>query len=171
MKHMPASPPLFARLNSTLLMGTLMAFALVGSLSSCVAPASGTTNISGSYSGGYTYGSGYSANLTGTTVPFNVSINQAAGAASFSGVINEPYSGFGTARDGKLWADIQGTCSRGANGSISVSFQKTYRYFSQDSVSYRGTVSPGSRKLTGTWWFASQPDLTGTFVVNQFPLR
>ena len=147
-----------------------MAFAL-SFLPSCAVPASGTTNISGSYSGGYTYGQGYSSNLAGSTVPFNISMDQATGAASFSGVINEPYSGFGTARDGKLWADVQGTCSCGADGSISVRFQKTYRYFSQESVNYRGSVNPGSRTLTGTWWFASKPDQTGTFVVNQFPLR
>lgn len=171
MKNLPASFHLLVRLKSTLLLGALAAFAS-GLLSSCVvvSPA-GTANISGSYSGGYTYGPGYAANLAGRTVPFNVSIDQESGTANFSGVINEPYSGFGTARDGNLWADIQGSYFRGADGSITVHFLKTYRYFNQESVTYRGSVNPKSRTLTGTWWFASQPDLTGTFVVNRFSLQ
>lgn len=141
-------------------------------LASCVAPTSGgQPDIGGAYSGGYTYGPGYSKGLSGKMVPFNISIDQAPGSARFKGVITEPYSGFGVAREGKLWADIEGSCSRAVGGSTAIQFKKTYRYFSQESVSYRGSVGPGSSTLTGTWMFGSQPDLTGTFVLHHFPAR
>lgn len=141
-------------------------------LPSCVAPTSGglpPPDISGSYSGSYTYGSGYSGSRAGSSVPFTVEIYQTPGSNRFSGVMRESYSDFGVPLAGKLWADIKGTCSRAPNGSTVIQFKKTYRFFKQDSLNYQGGIAAGGDTLAGTWLFPGQPNLSGTFALYSFP--
>lgn len=123
-----------------------------------------TVNISGSYHGSYTYGPGYQ-NLAGNSVRFHIAIQQTPGSEQFTGTIDEDYSGFGTPLNGRLWADIRGTCRR-EGAIVKVHFTKTYRYFAQESVIYQGTFPAGGGTLAGTWHFGDASNLSGTFVIG-----
>ena len=144
-------------------------------LTSCAVPAGGgglsgtTPNVQGVYQGSYTYGSAYQK-LAGQTVTFEISVQQAPGSSKIKGVIKETYTGFGTLKDGFVWADIQGSCE-GENGFIHLQFTKTYRRFKQPPVSYRGSLPPGSTLLAGTWYFPSKPSESGMFQINNLHVQ
>lgn len=82
----------------------------------------------------------------------------------FTAVTREPYTNFGTAKDGSLWADIQGSVST-QGGRTVVTFTKTYRYFQQESVKYEGTYNPADKKITGRWYFPKS-STNGTFEIS-----
>ncbi len=93
-------------------------------------------NISGTYQGSYSAGNTDGQDY-GQNVDFSITIHQADGSESFTGVIHEPYSGYGygVAQDGDLVADVRGTC-RLDNGVIKMDFEKTYRYFQNFAPDY-----------------------------------
>lgn len=110
-------------------------------------------------SGTFTYGSGYGMQ-SGNQVSFTLTLGT-SNFGRFSGTIEEPYSGFGTPVRGKLHAEVTGTLTT-TGGRTRVTFTKTYRHFSQDSVQYDGTLDPTTGRITGTWTFPGQ-NLGGTF--------
>ena len=140
-------------------------------VTSCAVPAgnaglsgAATPNVQGIYHGSYTYGGAYQK-LAGQTVSFEISLHQAHGSSKVSGVIKETYTGFGTMKDGFLWADITGTCE-GENGVVHLQFSKKYRHFKQSPVTYHGSLPPGSSVLAGTWYFPDKPSDSGMFLIN-----
>ncbi|OYW73210.1 MAG: hypothetical protein B7Z37_22410 [Verrucomicrobia bacterium 12-59-8] len=148
----------------------LQAAALVV-LASCNVPAGNggltgatTPNVQGIYQGSYTYGSAYHK-LAGQTVTFEISLQQARGSSKIKGVIKETYTGFGTLKDGFVWADIVGTCE-GEDGFTHLQFTKTYRHSKEPPVAYRGSLPPGSGLLAGTWYFADKPSDSGMFQIS-----
>ncbi len=126
-------------------------------------------NIRGTHSGSFIYGRAY-GQLAGKSVEFTVTIKQEPGSEDFTGVVQEPYSGFGVAHDGKLWADIRGTC-RVEKGVIKIKYEKTYRYFEQPAVTYSGTLDPGTGTVAGKWLFLDEPDNNGTFELTGVRLK
>lgn len=133
----------------------LTALLIILSLGGCATDSGGTggvvrsagaVNLNGNFAGTYTYEAGYAASQIGTGVNFHMKIAQSGGASTFTAVVHEPYSGFGVARNGQLWADVTGQ----VNGN-QVHFVKTYRYFSQPSVIYDGSYNPGTRQVIGSW--------------------
>lgn len=96
--------------------------------------------------GSFVYGSGY-GDLNGQSVSFTLNV-ASSGSGQFSGTTVEPYTGFGTPVNGKLHADIVGTVT-----ATSISFTKTYRHFTQDSVRYQGERDSSSGRISGTWSF------------------
>jgi hypothetical protein len=126
-------------------------------------------NIAGAFGGTYTFGAGYRA-FAGKTVQFSVTIQQLAGSENIKGVTQEPYLGFGTPKEGKVWADIRGTC-RHANGKVEITFDKIYRTIKQPPTKYFGILDPNTGLLTGTWEFAEKPELNGRFQFNNVKLK
>ena len=98
-------------------------------------------------------------------VPFGVTSINTTGSGRFTALVREPYTKFGTPKDGSLWADIQGTVSQ-RGGRTEVAFTKKYRYFQQESVRYVGTYSEREKKITGKWDFPNQPSVSGTFEIT-----
>ena len=148
----------------------LQAAALI-MLASCAVPAGNsglsgdaTPNVQGVYQGSYTYGGSYQK-LAGQSVTFEIALQQARGSSKIKGVIKETYTGFGTLKDGYLWANIAGTCEE-ENGVVHLRFTKTYRYFKQPPVTYHGSLPPGSGLLTGTWYFPEKPTDSGVFQIS-----
>ena len=146
---------------------SLVALLIAVSLSGCasdsgntsdVAQGAGAANLNGNFAGTYTYESGYVASMIGKSVNFHMKIAQPAGASTFTAVVNEPYTNFGVARNGRLWADVTGE----VNGNH-VHFVKTYRYFSQPSVIYDGSYNPNARQVIGSWGISGQ---TGSFAMR-----
>ena len=121
-------------------------------------------NLSGLFTGTYTYGKGYTTPLLGSTVSFRLQIKQKEGARQFTAVIDEPYSGFGVAKDGRLWADVTGEITE-RNGGIKMHFVKTYRYFKQPSIVYNANFDAQMRQIEGNWIFPSLP-LGGSFTLQ-----
>ncbi len=121
-------------------------------------------NVQGIYQGSYSYGSSYEK-LSGQTVNFEIALHQSRGSNKIKGVIKESYTGFGTMKNGYLWADITGTCEE-ENGYIHLKFTKSYLYFTQPPVSYSGSMPPGSELLTGTWFFPDKTSDSGMFQIS-----
>lgn len=121
-------------------------------------------NVQGIYQGSYSYGSSYDK-LAGEAMNFEIAIQQARGSNKIKGVIKEAYTGFGTMKNGFLWADVTGTCEE-ENGYIHLKFTKSYRYFKHPSVSYSGSLPPGSTLLTGTWFFPDKTSDSGMFQIS-----
>lgn len=167
----PAILSVFQRMQSWL----LQAAALVV-LASCAVPAgnggltgAATPNVQGIYQGSYTYGGAYQK-LAGQTVSFEISLQQARGSSKIKGVTKESYTGFGTLKDGFVWADITGTCE-GEDGFTHLQFTKTYRHSKEPPVAYRGSLPPGSSLLAGTWYFPSKPSDSGMFQITNMYLQ
>ncbi|MDI1314413.1 hypothetical protein [Prosthecobacter sp.] len=153
----------------------LQAAALVV-LASCTLPAdngglpgAATPNVQGIYQGSYTYGGAYQK-LAGQVITFEISLRQARGSNKIKGVTKENYTGFGTLKDGFVWADITGTCE-GEDGLIHLQFTKTYRNSKELPVTYRGSLPPGSGLLAGTWYFPSKPSDSGMFQINNIQVQ
>ncbi len=80
--------------------------------------------------------------------------------------MQEDYTDFGTSREGKLWADIHGTMDV-VNGLNYMTFTKTYRYFDQTSVIYRGAYDSAKKSVQGTWSFPAEAGAgNGTFIMS-----
>ena len=126
-------------------------------------------NVQGIYQGSYSYGSSYEK-LTGQAMNFEIALQQARGSNKIKGVIKEAYTGFGTMKNGYLWADIVGTCEE-ENGYVHLKFTKTYRYFKHPSVSYSGSLPPGSTLLTGTWFFPDKTSDSGMFQISNLHIQ
>ena len=148
----------------------LQAVALV-LLASCEMPAgngglsgAATPNVQGIYQGSYTYGGAYQK-LAGKTFSFEISLKQARGSSTIKGVIKEPYTGFGTLKDGFAWADITGTCAS-EEGYIHLKFRKTYRHSKEPPVIYQGSLPPGSALLSGTWYLQDKTSDSGMFQIS-----
>lgn len=122
-------------------------------------------NVQGIYQGSYSYGSTYEK-MAGQAVNFEIALQQSRGSNKIKGVIKESYTGFGTMKNGYLWADIAGTCEE-ENGYIHLKFTKSYRYFEQPPVSYSGSMPPGSELLTGTWFFPDKTSDSGMFQISK----
>ncbi len=120
-------------------------------------------NFRGTHEGSYTYGSAYSEGQEGEAVSTSIKISQLPQSAEFYGVMTEAYSNFGTPKEDKLWADVEGGVSV-VNGEIILSFTKTYRYFEQESVTYVGVYLPAVREVRGLWYFKSTQTMSGSFV-------
>ena len=154
--------------------GALSTVALL-MVSSCTLPtgngglSGATPNVQGVYQGTYTYGSA-NDKLAGQSVSYEISVQQAPGSSRIKGVIKETYTGFGTMKNGYLWADFIGTCE-GENGFIHLQFTKTYRHFKQPPVAYRGSLPPGSTLLAGTWYFPSKPSESGMFQISNLHVQ
>ena len=154
--------------------GVLIASALL-MVTSCSLPAGNgglsvaTPNVQGVYQGSYTYGGAYQK-LAGQTVTFEISVQQAHGSSKIKGVIKETYTGFGTLKDGFVWADFRGSCES-ENGFIHLQFTKTYRHFKHPPVAYRGSLPPGSTLLAGTWYFPSKPSESGMFQISNIHVQ
>ncbi len=153
----------------------LQAAALVV-LASCTLPAgngglsgASTPNVQGIYQGSYTYGSAYQK-LAGQTVTFEISLQQARGSSKIKGVIKETYTGFGTLKDGFVWADITGTCE-GEGGYTHLQFTKIYRHSKEPPVAYRGSLPPNSGLLAGTWYFPDKPSDSGMFQISNIHVQ
>jgi hypothetical protein len=145
-------------------------------VTSCAVPAGNgglsgdaTPNVQGIYQGSYTYGSAYQK-LTGQSVTFEIALQQARGSSKIKGVIKETYTGFGTAKNGYLWADIVGTCEE-ENGYTHLKFTKTYRNFKQPPVEYHGSLPPGSTLFAGTWFFPDKTSDSGMFQISNLQVR
>ena len=154
--------------------GVLTAGALMA-LTSCSLPAGNggltvaTPNVQGVYQGSYTNGSA-NEKLAGQSVSYEISVQQAPGSNKIKGVIKEIYTGFGTLKNGYLWADIRGTCE-GENGYIHLQFTKTYRHFKHPPVSFRGSLPPGSTLLAGTWYLTDKPSESGMFQISDILVK
>lgn len=140
-------------------------------LASCSVPAGNgglsgdaTPNVQGVYQGSYTYGGSYQKQA-GQSVTFEIALQQARGSSKIKGVIKETYTGFGTLKNGYLWANVAGTCEE-ENGVVHLRFTKTYRHFKQPPVTYHGSLPPGSGLLTGTWYFPEKPTDSGVFQIT-----
>lgn len=119
-------------------------------------------NLNKELAGSYTYGAGYTSGYFGKSVSFQLKAVQEEGSNRFQGVMNEPYTSFGTPKDRRLWADVRGEILN--NGSSSkVRFTKTYRYFTQPSVIYEGDFDPFSGEIKGSWKFSNGGRESGTF--------
>jgi len=144
-------------------------------LAACAVPAGNgglsvaTPNVQGVYQGSYTYGSA-NQKLAGESVTFEIALQQSHGSSKIKGVIKETYTGFGTMKNGYLWADIVGTCE-GENGVVHLQFTKTYRHFQQPPVAYRGSLPPGSSLLTGTWYFPDKTSDSGVFQISNLNVQ
>jgi hypothetical protein len=145
-------------------------------MASCTAPtdngglsAAATPNVQGIYQGSYTYGGAYQK-LAGQTISFEISLQQARGSSKIKGVIKENYTGFGTLKDGFVWADITGTCE-GEDGFTHLQFTKTYRHSKELPVTYRGSLPPGSSLLAGTWYFPNKPSDSGMFQISNIQVQ
>jgi hypothetical protein len=140
-------------------------------LASCAVPSGNaglsgapTPQVQGIYQGSCTYGHACEK-LAGETVTFEISLHQAHGSHKVTGVIKETYAGVGTPKDGFLWANLVGTCES-EGGVTHLQFRKTYRYFKQPSVTYHGSLPPGSEVLAGTWYNPEKPSESGMFQIN-----
>lgn len=100
--------------------------------------------------GSYIYGPGYSAAQRGKSVSFELKTVQEEGSNRFEGVMNEPYTSFGTPKDKRLWADVRGEVINNGS-SVKVRFTKTYRYFQQSPIIYEGGFDPSTSEIKGTW--------------------
>lgn len=125
--------------------------------------------VQGTYQGSYTYGGAYQK-LAGKTVAFEISLKQTRGSNKIKGVIREPYIGFGTLKDGYVWADITGT-TEDEDGFTHLQFTKTYRHSKEPPVNYRGSLPPGSSLLAGTWYFPSKPSDSGMFQISNLHVQ
>lgn len=126
-------------------------------------------NVQGIYQGSYSYGSSYEK-LAGQAVSFEIALQQAHGSGKIKGVIKETYTGFGTMKNGYLWADVVGTCEE-ENGYIHLKFTKSYRYFKQPPVIYNGSLPPGSTLLSGTWFFPDKTSDSGMFQISNLHVQ
>ena len=118
-----------------------------------------------SMSGMFVYGRSYGLR-SGNQVKFTLSITSTQGSR-FTGVTEEPYSGFGKAVNGHLYADVVGTCTL-EQGITRVTFTKTYRHFPQEPVDYTGSLSRPAGVLSGTWTFPGRSS-GGTFILTANP--
>lgn len=175
MHRMKSSTPAIVFVFQHLQAWMLQALALVV-LTSCAVPAANgglsgaaTPNVQGIYQGSYTYGGAYQK-LAGKTVSFEISIKQARGSSKIKGVVKEPYIGFGTLKDGFVWADVTGTCES-EDGFTHLQFTKTYRHSKQPPVAYRGSLPPGSSLLAGTWYFPHKPSDSGMFQISNLHVQ
>lgn len=138
-------------------------------LASCVTPehSSGAVvpNVQGVYQGSYTYGTAY-PKLAGQATTFEINLHQMRGSDKIRGFIKEPYTDFGTPKHGFIWADVVGTCTS-EDGVTHLKFRKTYRHFKQPSVSYQGSLPPGSSLLSGTWYITDKPSDSGMFQIER----
>lgn len=116
-------------------------------------------------SGMFVYGRSYGLR-SGNQVKFTLSITSTQGSR-FTGVTEEPYSGFGKAVNGHLYADVVGTCTL-EQGITRVTFTKTYRHFPQEPVDYTGSLSRPAGVLSGTWTFPGRSS-GGTFILTANP--
>ena len=130
-----------------------------GGLSGDAAP-----NVHGMYQGSYTYGGAYKKQA-GQSVPFEISLQQTPGSSKIRGVIKETYTGFGTPKNGYLWANVSGTCEE-ENGFIHLKFTKTYRYSKESPICYSGSLPPGSSLLAGTWYLQDKTSDSGMFQIS-----
>jgi len=119
-------------------------------------------NFRGEHSGSYTYGEGY-PEQQGDRVTTSIKVSQLPDSAEIYGVMTEAYSNFGVPKEGKLWADIEGSVAE-VNGEIIISFTKTYRYFEQEPVTYVGVYVPGAKEVRGLWYFKGTEYLGGSFM-------
>ena len=110
------------------------------------------------------------AQCAGQTVSFEISLRQARGSNKIKGVIKESYTGFGTLKDGFVWADITGTCES-EDGFTHLQFTKTYRHSKEPPVAYRGSLPPGSSLLAGTWYFPHKPSDSGMFQISNLHVQ
>lgn len=167
----PAILFVFQRLQAWMLQAASLVL-----LASCEMPAGNgglaaapTPNVQGIYQGSYTYGGAYQK-LAGKTVSFEISLRQARGSNKIKGVIKESYTGFGTLKDGFVWADITGTCES-EDGFTHLQFTKTYRHSKEPPVAYRGSLPPGSSLLAGTWYFPHKPSDSGMFQISNLHVQ
>ncbi|MEM7697822.1 MAG: hypothetical protein AAF236_05400 [Verrucomicrobiota bacterium] len=122
-----------------------------------------STNLEGTYTGSYSYDANSGGSNAGTSVKTTVKIVQDSGSRRFKGSMAEAYTGFGVPQDGQVLSDLSGSVQI-EEGIITVNFIKTYREHDQESPQYEGTYDPETKKLRGTWRFATDPSLHGTFV-------
>jgi len=107
-------------------------------------------NLNGTYTGAYAYDNGAPEARDASNVSFRMKITQQNGDATFRGAVDEAYSGFGTKKDNRLWAEVRGEVTRKGN-TIYVHFEKTYLYFNQEAVVYDGVYNPATRQIEGKW--------------------
>jgi peptidoglycan hydrolase-like protein with peptidoglycan-binding domain len=128
-------------------------------------PEQNAPKLAGRWLGTYFYGRGYTTQQKANPVSFDLIIPDSAGEMEFTGVYEEPYTGFGTpGPDGKMHGSIKGTASE-RNGKIHVIFEKSYRYFTQPAATNQGDLNPDTGRISGSWGF---PDgSSGTFTLQR----
>ena len=114
---------------------------------SAALPASAVPRIANVLNGTYAYGAAnekpvhFRLTLTGMT----------ATNTTFTGIIEEAYSGFGIpANDGHLYADVGGSVLT-VGGKTMVRFQKRFRFFAQDDVTFQCEMDPATGIISGAW--------------------
>ena len=111
-------------------------------------------DLSGNYLGVYFYGFGFERERQGQMVHFRLKLVQDEGDSTFTGEIDEEYTDFGTPKNNRLRATVVGEFSQ-QGGVLKMRLQKTYRYFDQDSVTYRGVWDAERNSFDGKFSFAS----------------
>ena len=96
------------------------------------------------------------------SVPFSFQSVQKNGSTRFHGVITEPYTNFGVAKNNRVWADASGEITQTSSG-IRIRFTKTYRYFKNSAVIYQGEWNPSTGEITGRWTLSEPPGTSGKF--------